>query len=377
VMFATSGLFALLLALGIAERRARDRARAAVPVRVHVNGTRGKSTVTRLIAGALREAGCRTLAKTTGTAPRLILPDGTERDIRRRAPASIREQLWALREASRQGAHALVVECMAIDPELQATSEHEMIAATIGVITNVRLDHGDVMGTTTDEVAAALSATVPHGGVLVLGPTDGGGTIERVARARKTRIIRARREDAGAPAAVDGWMADNVAVALSVTRALGIDDDVARRGMQRAAPDPGAVERGTLAGVTPEVGYIDATAANDPESLARVLGSRTAPARFVFHHRADRPYRLRQFLDAPPWPRPDDTVIVTGDRPDWMTSRRMRAAGAARVTYCAPSALPAALRSALAVPGAAHPVVFCGNTKGFDRRRLLAAMAKG
>ena len=380
-MLATSGLLALLallIGLGLAERRARDRARAAVPIRVHVNGTRGKSTVTRLIAGALREAGHTTIAKTTGTAPRLILPDGTERAIRRRAPASIREQLRVLRDAARGGATALVVECMAIDPDLQAVSEHEMIAATVGVITNVRLDHGDVMGTTLDEVATALSATVPRGGALVLGPTDGAEPIERAARARGTRIIRARREDAGAVADDDDWMADNVAVALAVTHALGIDDDVARRGMRRAAPDPGVVEHGTLDGVTPEVGYTDATAANDPESLARVLGDRPAPARFVFHHRADRPYRLRQFLDAPPWHWPGDTVIVTGDRPDWMTWRRARAVlGQGRVAYCPPAALAAALRVTVPANGAAHPVVFCGNTKGFDRRQLLAAMARG
>jgi poly-gamma-glutamate synthase PgsB/CapB len=267
---------------------------------------------------------------------------------------------------------------MAIDPDLQAVSEHEMIAATVGVITNVRLDHGDVMGTTLDEVATALSATVPRGGVLVLGPTGGAEPIERAARARGTRIIRARREDAGPVADGDDWMADNVAVALAVTRALGIDDDVARRGMRRAAPDPGIVERGTLEGVTPEVGYTDATAANDPESLARVLGDRPAPARFVFHHRADRPYRLRQFIDAAPWQRPGDTVIVTGDRPDWMTWRRARAAlGPGRVAYCPPAALAATLRVTVPADGAAHPVVFCGNTKGFDRRQLLAAMARG
>lgn len=29
----------------------------SIPIRVHVNGTRGKSSVTRLIAGALREHG--------------------------------------------------------------------------------------------------------------------------------------------------------------------------------------------------------------------------------------------------------------------------------------------------------------------------------
>jgi len=382
VTLATSGLLALLVALGLAERRARDRARTAVPIRVHVNGTRGKSTTTRLIAGALREAGIRTLAKTTGTAPRLILPDGSELPIRRRAPASIREQLWVLQEAARRGASALVVECMAIDPELQAVSERDMIAATIGVITNVRLDHGDVMGTTLDQVGAALSATVPHDTLLVLGPTQGAGPIESAAKTRGARLVYAWPDAAadaaaGSGSGIDAWMADNISVALSVTRALGIDDEVARRGMLRAAPDPGMVERGTLAGIDPEVAYIDASAANDPESLARVLGDRPAAARFVFHHRADRPYRLQQFAQAPPWRHPDDTVVVTGDRPDWATWRRVRASiGPARLAYCPADRLAALLRPATAEPDRTRPLVFCGNTKGFEREQVLAAMAR-
>ncbi len=37
-----------------------------VPIRIHVNGIRGKSTVTRLIGGALRESGLKNMTKTTG-----------------------------------------------------------------------------------------------------------------------------------------------------------------------------------------------------------------------------------------------------------------------------------------------------------------------
>ena len=54
----TAGLLGGLLALGGWERVQRDRAHAAIPTRIHVNGTRGKSTVTRLIAAALRASGC-------------------------------------------------------------------------------------------------------------------------------------------------------------------------------------------------------------------------------------------------------------------------------------------------------------------------------
>ena len=101
-----------------------------------------------------------------------MLPDGREIPVTRRGPANIREQLALLRLARRSGARAAVVECMAIDPFLQRVTEREMIRATIGVITNVRLDHTEVMGPDRPSIAAALANTIPAGGVLVTGPAQ-------------------------------------------------------------------------------------------------------------------------------------------------------------------------------------------------------------
>ena len=64
-----------------------------IPIRVHVNGTRGKSSVVRLIAAGLRAGGIKTLAKTTGSSPRFIDEDGYDHVIRRFRPASIGEQI--------------------------------------------------------------------------------------------------------------------------------------------------------------------------------------------------------------------------------------------------------------------------------------------
>jgi poly-gamma-glutamate synthase PgsB/CapB len=375
-LICSAALLAGLLAFLLWERRARDAALAAVPIRVHVNGTRGKSTVTRLIAGALREAGIPTLAKTTGTAPRLILPDGSERAIRRRAPASIREQLWLLREARRARARAVVVECMAIDPDLQHVSEAQMIRSTLGVITNARLDHGEVMGATEDEVADALGATVPRGGVIVVGPTAGADVIARVAAARGSRLVRAGAAAAG-PGGLKPWMAENVGIALAAARELGVAEEVARRGFAAAAPDPGTLHAGTIVVDGRRVPYVDASAANDPQSLALVLGERREAALFVFHHRADRPARLGQFHQTPPWSRDDDAVVITGDRPDWTTWRRLRARMPGdRAAFNPRRTVAAELRRRLAAPVPPSLVVFCGNTKGAGVHALVAAVGQ-
>ncbi len=367
-----AALLTVLMGLGAIERRRRDRAHAVVPIRIHVNGTRGKSTVTRLVAAALREAGITTLAKTTGTEARLILPDGSEEPIRRRSPANIREQLWVLRRAARIGAQALVVECMAIDPDLQRISEHDMLRSTIGVITNARHDHGEVMGASIDEVASALGGTVPRRGPVVIGDPGGAHVLEQIAAGAGARVIRAWEMAAvSATEAEPDWMRANMSTSLAVTRQLGIADAVALGGMRQARPDPGAVTTWPLPVGARTLAVVDATAANDPDSLEAIVGRRTTPHLFVFHHRADRPFRLRQFADATPWSHPDDVVLLTGDRPDWLTWRRVRRhLGATRAAVVSARRLAGEVRRELAARPATSAVVCCGNARGFDIDRF-------
>jgi poly-gamma-glutamate synthase PgsB/CapB len=376
VLIVSTALLAGLLAFLCWERRARDAALAAIPVRIHVNGTRGKSTVTRLITAALREAGIRTLAKTTATAPRLILTDGRERPVPRHAPASIREQLWVLREARRVRATAVVIECMAVDPELQAVCEDQMIRSTIGVVTNARLDHAEVMGASVEEVALALGATVPREGVLVIGPTAGDGVLAGVAASRGSRVVRANADNAGDERwAGRPWMAENAGVALAVTRQLGVSDDVALRGMRAASPDPGALRTGRLEVAGRRVDWVDASAANDPQSLCLILGARQNGMLFVFHHRADRPARLGQFCEAAPWSQDGDAVVVTGDRPDWSTWRRLRRRlPGGCVSFTPSQGITAELRRRLTALASPPVVVFCGNTKGMRVDAIVAAL---
>ncbi len=63
---------AVILVIGILEKRRHQKNIDALPVRVNINGIRGKSTVTRLTTGILIEAGYKTVGKTTGTDARMI-----------------------------------------------------------------------------------------------------------------------------------------------------------------------------------------------------------------------------------------------------------------------------------------------------------------
>ena len=68
----------------------------SIPIRIHINGTRGKSSVTRLIGAGLRAGGISTITKVTGTFPRLILENGEEVNIYRKEQPNIIEQLSEL-----------------------------------------------------------------------------------------------------------------------------------------------------------------------------------------------------------------------------------------------------------------------------------------
>ena len=56
--------------VGINEYIRHQKRIYSIPVRIHINGTRGKSSVTRLIGAGLRSGGISNITKDTGTFPR-------------------------------------------------------------------------------------------------------------------------------------------------------------------------------------------------------------------------------------------------------------------------------------------------------------------
>ena len=182
----------VLLVLGMVEQHRHERNLARIPVRVLVNGIRGKSSVTRLTAGALRGGGLRVVAKTTGTAARYIHPDGSEEPVYRKfGIANVVEQIGIVRRAAAERPDVLVIECMAVQPALQEVNQEKLIRSTIGVLSNVREDHLDEMGPTLDDVARSLSRSMPVGGACVTAEREREHILMREAQRRDCRLIRA------------------------------------------------------------------------------------------------------------------------------------------------------------------------------------------
>ncbi len=324
-----SGLAALLATTGLLvgggyfELANHRRRLEKIPYRVHVNGTRGKSSVARLIAAGMREAGRRTFCKTTGTLPRAILPDGSEFPVFRPAKANVIEQLRIVQAAVESNCEVLVMECMALVPYLQWLCEDKMVRATHGVITNARPDHLDVMGPGEKDVAMALAGMTPQGAKLFTAEQDHLDTFQMACDDRKSELIAITPQDVAeiTPLDLSGFPyvehAENVALALRVCGDLGVERHIALRGMWKGKPDPGAMTAHELNFFGREINFVNGFAANDPESTERIW--KMALERYpdveqriaVFNCRMDRPDRSQQLGSIiAEWPRADSYLLI-------------------------------------------------------------------
>jgi poly-gamma-glutamate synthase PgsB/CapB len=279
---------------------------------VAVAGTRGKSSVTRLVAAGLRSSGLRVLAKTTGSKPVLILADGSEMDIPRAGPASIREQVRLVSLAARMGADVLVSEMMSIGPECLAVESRRILRPETLALTNVKLDHLEAMGRRKDDVARVLAAAIPERAEVFVPEEEVYPVFAETAARSAAGFHPVPPSLSGAgPAALRalpfGEHEPNVRLALAVCASLGVDRETALRGMAMAKPDFGRLRiwPGRFGRPPRPAVCVSAFAANEPESSAAALemvrdrirlGSR--PLVGILSLREDRGDRTLQWVRA-------------------------------------------------------------------------------
>jgi len=318
------GALAMSLCIaGLIEFQLHNRSLSSIPLRIHVNGTRGKSSVTRLVAAGLREGGLKTFAKTTGTAPRVIDPEGKDRIIHRLRLPSIGEQVRLLRYFASEKPDAVVIECMAVQPQYQWIAEHQMIKSHIGVITNVRPDHLEEMGPTEEDVAYSLCNTIPNEALLITAEDQKPDILKAVAKQNNSQVV------CSDPTSISQKEIDlftyiehrsNVAIAIDVCEKAGIDRQTALNGMHKVKPDVGALVVWDLMIKESTYKFVNGMAANDPVSTLGIwnsindrygLGKKTC---IFFNSREDRPGRTAQMIELTLSKIKPDFFIIRGDK---------------------------------------------------------------
>jgi len=296
----------LLVFYGIFEYYRNKYYRKKIPVIIHVNGTRGKSSVTRLIAAGLRAGGKRVIAKTTGSAPVLIFENGNETPIVRHYGANIKEQPKILRFTAKRNAEILVLECMAVTPEYQWVTEHKIVNCNICVITNSRLDHLDVMGPGIRNVTLSLCNTLPPDGKAYTAEKKMFKLMKKQADKLNTELIQSD-ETSVTDEEMRGFShiehKENVALSLKLCENFGIDRKAALESMYKAKADVGATEIFEIDHACKKIFFSHSFAANDPESteflVKHIIGlhPHIKSVGIVLSTRADRMFRSKLLVD--------------------------------------------------------------------------------
>lgn len=256
---------------------------------IHVNGIRGKTSTCRYIDSALRTR-YRVFTKTTGTDAMMIDTLGHETPVRRLGPANLHEQLRVIRRAYREKAEILILECMAVNPELQKTAQEQIVRSNITVITNVRYDHIFEMGDTLEEIAASLSATIPENGVLY--------TAEPKAKAYFSDICQ-KKNCSMVLCPPSGTETENVEIARAVSASLGVTESEFLGSLPKVKKDFGARTVYPIKNKRGELFYfLNLFSANDPQSTknnVEELHDQYTGLCFLYNHREDRPDRALLF----------------------------------------------------------------------------------
>ena len=295
----------LFLIYSLFEYRQHHIFRRQIPIIIHINGTRGKSSVTRLIAAGLRAGGKKVLAKTTGSAPRLIFEDGSEIPIIRYFGANIKEQLKIIKYAAKRKIDILVLECMAVTPEYQWVNEHQMVKSDIGVITNSRLDHLDLMGPGIRNVTLSLCNTIPKNRVVYTSEKEMFPLIAKEAEKNNSELEFVDSQDI-----TDNEIKrfsfiehkENVALALKVCKVCGVERKPALDNMYKAKPDIGATEIFQTEYNNKDIYFAHSFAANDPDSTkflinyVKKLHPLIESIAIVLNTRVDRMFRSKQLV---------------------------------------------------------------------------------
>jgi len=279
-----------------------------IPVRITISGTRGKTTIVRLLASVLREQGRCVLAKTTGSDARYINPDGSEEAIPRRGLVSIIEQKKLIRRAHRQRVECLITEIMSISSENHFIETHKLIKPHITVLSNFRNDHLGSSRESLRTVTGQFLNDIYPGSRVFIHANEINSYIKEEADNQRATLSTVENNapggSAGSEKIKDLHFTENIDLVFSVSEFLGIEAKIIQKGIEKAEMDTGRLEVYRLRHKTRDVYFVNSFAANDPHSsslvMEKILGLMNIVEPVIYgllSLRSDRGERSRQWLD--------------------------------------------------------------------------------
>jgi poly-gamma-glutamate synthase PgsB/CapB len=281
--------------------------RSNVSLKVLVTGSRGKSSIVRLVHTALKSAGLQSYARITGVIPRELTPSGVN-TISRSAGAHVEEMRWWLKQLP-ASAQAIVMENSAISPDFQILAER-WLQPDITVLSNILADHQESWGPSDACAAEVLLRGIPRTGRVIL--PSALKADRHILNLLESRQCQTFFTDP-VPAIKQAFHATNIGLALATVTELGLNPQAAMQAMREMPQDDHDFKVINFAGAKLAMAF----SANDISSTQNLFASLQWPeqeTRLIYNHRRDRPERFKSFIDwlnLSAW----REVLIIGDRP--------------------------------------------------------------
>ncbi|HUS87140.1 MAG TPA: poly-gamma-glutamate synthase PgsB [Bacteroidales bacterium] len=306
------GLFiistAFLLIFLLAENFIHSGRLRKIPLRISVSGTRGKTTIVRLLASVFRKNGMVVLAKTTGSEAKYILPDGSEKPVRRWGITTIMEQKRLIKLALKLKADCIITEIMSINPENHYIETQKLIRPGITILSNFRPDHTSKIYLSPEEASASFLNDIFPSSKMFIHENELNGDLENAVYRKGSELIRVTDgffDGAGLPEGVLNYrFSENLDLVSSVSRFHGIGYNRILEGITEAKLDIGNFEINRFSREGKETCFVNSFAANDPLSTSilirkalTITGKDDSFVYGIISLRNDRGERSKQWLD--------------------------------------------------------------------------------
>ena len=181
-----------------------------VPIRISVNGIKGKSIIIKLITNILMEAGYKVIGKTVGELNR-------------------NDELSVIKNAVDLEAEALVCESEDIKSDSKKIPKFKKLDENIVVITDISEDDVDI----DDSIVRSFADIIPYEGYLITINSNYVNYFRKIAGERDTKVTVADTSKITAEylSLFDDVSVENIAIAIAVGQVLKIDEKTCLRGM--------------------------------------------------------------------------------------------------------------------------------------------------
>lgn len=182
-----------------------------VPIRISVNGIKGKSIITKLITNILMEAGYKVIGKTVDK-------------------SDSNDELSIIRNAVDLEVEALVCESADVKSDSKKIFKFKKLDENIVIITDISEDYVDIQ----DSIVRSFADIIPYEGYLITINSNYVNYFRKIAGERDTRVIVADTSKITAEYLAlfdDAVSVENIAIAIAVGQALKIDEKTCLRGM--------------------------------------------------------------------------------------------------------------------------------------------------